>query len=318
MATDYHRFGDWFKAHPDQWDGLGRSTFEWPMPTAVINSLPTLSVGKPYTTRGHQLVDDPITIAFIEPGKLMAEVGSWVKQAIIVDEGLDPMRAANKELRPSIMAMRADELQFAPNHEMDHCWAMALSSRMVLTRRTVLREHTRLVPWHFTVPGGAKANKIYAYHATAFAAAYINDIHAIEHPGMGVPYLPLDYSLEDILTVTKGKTASSNVLCHGCGNAFCCNPLHIKIATKTANEEEEFCHHFLRKMSTAGGYSDFVKTVCKMLHVPDDATPCWTNCYDLESLDSKRLSMSQLPPDELLELAKLAEEGDEEQAAGII
>ena len=194
---------------------------------------------------------------------------------------------------------------------------MALSSRLILTRRTVLREHTRVVPWHFSVPGGAKANKIYAYHAMAFAAAYINEIHKIEHPIIG-HYFSLDYTLEDIQSVTKGKAATSNVLCHGCGNAFCCNVFHLKVATKDANDEEECCHHFLRKMTTSAGYTNFVENVCSMLHAPEPAMPCWTKCYNLEALASSRLSMSQLPPDELLELAKLAEEGEEEQAKGII
>lgn len=191
MATNYLRMANWFRTYSDEWDQLHKPTFKWPVPDSVALLVPTADIGKPYTTRGHQLVTDPLSMAFIGPAQLLAEVGSWIKQAIGIDEGMDAMRAANKELRPALMPMRADELVFTPEHDMDHCWAMALSSRMVLTRRTILREHTRVVPWHFTMPGGAKANKIYAYHAMAFAAAYIGDprhrtphLEALSRPGL--------------------------------------------------------------------------------------------------------------------------------------
>lgn len=314
MASNtFSRMSEWFSSYDGgaAWDQLGSSTFRWPVPEAVEALPPATEPGAPFVTRGHQRVDDPIAMAFVKPSVLLAEVGSWFRQQQLVSEG-EAWVAGNAEKRPAVAPMHADEYVFQPEHDKGHCWALALSSRSVLTRRTAVRHHTRVVPWHFTMPGPASAKKIYAYHAMAFSAAYINEINRVEKPDEP-NYLPISYTLEDLQTVTKGKQSTSNVLCHACGNAFCENVFHLKIATKDANDEEEFCHHFLRKMSTNNAFSSFRQNVCLLFHA-SPAGVCWCNNYHEEVTNPDRLSVSQQVPFE--DLQEAVEEG--EQDPGVV
>lgn len=215
--------------------------------------------------------------------------------------------AANKEKRPAVLVMRTDEYTFEPDHGNGHCWCMSISSHTRLTRRLTVRDHPRVVPSAFAVPG-AKANKIYCYHLMAYAAAYMNDIT----PNT---FANLPYTLETLQTVTQGKTAASNVLCHSCGNAFCVNPNHFIVASKAANDEQEHCHHFLRLCSTQERTTTFRNEICSMLHGAG-GQPCWTNVYSITQLDPTRASMSIVPNDEQLEW--LAAEGQDDVPAGVI
>jgi Zinc-binding loop region of homing endonuclease len=222
-------------------------------------------------------------------------------------EGATLAVAPNKEKRPAVLALRTDELLFDPPHSHGHCWCMAISSRARLSRRLTVREHTRVVPTAFTLPG-AKANKAYCYHMAAFAAAYINEIT----PGT---LQDLPYNLADLQQVTKGKSADSNVLCHGCGLAFCVNPFHFKVASKAANDEEEHCHHFLRLCSTRRRTELFTTDICSMLHGAGDG-PCWTNVYTYASMDPTRPSQSMVPFEEAVEWAEA--EGEDDVPPGVV
>ena len=97
------------------------------------------------------------------------------------------MVANNKELRPGLTPMHDNELIFdsLDIHGKGHCWALAMSSRARFARRTSLTEHTRLVPFHFSIPG-AKANKVYAYHVMALSAAYLSIMEPAAFPDL--PY----------------------------------------------------------------------------------------------------------------------------------
>lgn len=214
-----------------------------------------------------------------------------------------------------MLPMRTDEWVYVPDHMMGHCWALAVSSRAVLTRRTTVRDHTRVVPWHFAVPG-EPGNKVYAYHLMAHAAALINEISLLD--GGNKYFVDLPYTLSDLQTVTKGKRADSSVLCHACGNAFCENPFHLKVATKAANDEEEHCHHFLRRTSALPAFTSFRDNVCTMLHASPYGV-CWTNVYNYADLDARRMSLSQLPIEEVLQQAQeMGPGGDLGQDPGVI
>lgn len=146
------------------------------------------------------------------------------------------------------------------------------------------------------VRAGASGNKYYAYHLMAFAVAYINEITPGHFAGLDAP----TPCLADLQTITKGKRNDSNVLRHVCGNKFCINPFHGSVGTKAENDLEEHCHHFLRMMPTMHQYTAFRENVCELFHARRDVgePACWTNNYDVEGLNAKRLSMSQVPPEE--------------------
>jgi hypothetical protein len=95
MATNYVRMLNWFKTYRngEEWDKVSSPTHAWSIPDDIITLIPTAELGKPYTTRGHQLVTDPISMAYIPPSSLLAEVGSWFKQADNLEGGLDVMKA---------------------------------------------------------------------------------------------------------------------------------------------------------------------------------------------------------------------------------
>ena len=207
----------------------------------------------------------------------------------------DPrLRASNHELRPMLLPMRADELVFGTAqleaHSNGHCFCIAMSSRGQLTRRLYTADHPRLVPMHFTV-AGAKANKVYIYHLTAFAAAYIQEMNPSWFTDRGITIIPL----RQLQTITKGKTQLSTVLCHGWGNKWCMNPRHFHFATKAANDLEEHCHYFLRQVSTLHQYSNWQHDWCTLFHKKAADWPCWTNAYNAAQLQASRLSVSCVP-----------------------
>ena len=168
-----------------------------------------------------------------------------------------------------------------------------MSSRGHLTRRLYTDSHIRIVPIHFNATPGstAKANKIYEYHLTAFATAYIQSIdpdYFESKLGYKVP------NLLKLQQVTKGKTPESLVLRHLCGNIWCTNPFHIELGSKTENDEEEHCHYFLRKTNSLKQFTAFQDDWCTLFHAKA-GQPCWTNVYQEELLRASRLSLSQVP-----------------------
>ena len=209
------------------------------------------------------------------------------------------MVANNKELRPGLTPMHDNELIFdsLDIHGKGHGWALAMSSRARFARRTSLTEHTRLVPFHFSIPG-AKANKVYAYHVMALSAAYLSIMEPAAFPD-------LPYSLEDVFSIEADKRADSPTVLHNCGNAFCCNPCHYIIAAKTFNDVQEFCHHFMRMTATKDALINLRDNVCALYHSPKPlgSGNCWTNVYNLADLDAKRVTFSSLTHEEIAELA---------------
>lgn len=200
--------------------------------------------------------------------------------------------AANKEKRAAIAIMHDDERELGMgNLGHDNCWALAQSSRGIFRRRTAITEHTRTVPFSFPLPG-AKANKAYAYHIMAFASAYIS----IDRPSLFTDPVP---SLKELLEITQSKAESSATLCHSCGNAFCCNPTHLYVASKRFNGLQEYCHHFLRMMTKDEQIVSFQQKVCELFHdKPPGQGLCWSNNYDLQTLDYRRVTFSELHPAE--------------------
>lgn len=194
-----------------------------------------------------------------------------------------------------LLPMRTDELTIGNEqlqaHSNGHCFCVAMSTRGQLTRRLYTAEHPRLVPMHFTV-AGAKANKIYVYHLTAFAAAYIQELHPDWFKDRGIAVIPL----AKLQTITKGKLQQSTVLCHACGNKWCMNPRHFHLATKVANDLEEHCHYFLRQVSTIHQYHKWQQDWCALFHSKEATCPCWTNAYNASQLQASRLSVSLMPP----------------------
>ena len=73
-----------------------------------------------------------------------------------------------------------------------------------------------------------------------------------------------------------------------------------QLGTKAANDEEEFCHHFLRMMTEAKRIEDFRNDICQLFHAKPGEPPCWTNVYNTAELDKHRLSMSMVPAEEIL------------------
>lgn len=290
----YANMVEYFTASNNGADWIGicaEGTYVWTVPKSVKDLVP--KAGTTVVTRGQQSVTDPLSMTFFKAENILSETASWFKQIYLVNNNLEKMKATNKEYRPAVMPMRTAELLFEPGHDKGHCWALATSSSKILARRSINpREHVRTVPNHFTV-AGKPGNKSYVYHIMAYAAAFINEIKAAEKPGQP-KFLDISYTIEDLQTVTKGKTASSTVICHGCGNAFCVNPSHFHVSTKAVNDEEECCHHFLRKMKNAAAYSNFVANVCSECH-NSPAGPCWANVYDPASVDAQELALSQPP-----------------------
>lgn len=205
--------------------------------------------------------------------------------------------ANNKEKRAAMTIMHDDELQFNHSeiHARGNCWVLAQSSRNVMLRRTSPTEHTRLVPYNFTVPG-AKANKAYAYQVVAFSMAYMK----IDKPELFQEYnFP---SIGELQAIERNKTADSPTLLHDCGFAACCNPEHMLVAAKMFNDNQEFCHHFMRLMSTADSITSFQHNVCELFHEkPPGVGNCWVNNYKLAELDSRRVTFSSLTPEEIQE-----------------
>lgn len=105
------------------------------------------------------------------------------------------------------------------------------------------------------------------------------------------------------MALTKSKTADSPTLCHDCGNAFCCHPAHLYVASKHYNGLQEKCHHFLHQMSNEQQVAKFQADVCELFHAKPAARQqaCWTNNYALAELDSRRVTFSELFPEEILE-----------------
>jgi hypothetical protein len=131
----------------------------------------------------------------------------------------------------------------------------------------------------------------------AFAAAYIS----IDAPAVFAA-APIP-SLSELMALTQSKTADSPTLCHDCGNAFCCNPTHLYVASKTFNDVQEKCHHFLRMMTTTEQMQRFQQDVCQLFHRKPDSQQqlCWSNNYRLDELDSRRVTFSELTREEILE-----------------
>lgn len=143
----------------------------------------------------------------------------------------------NRERRPWIESAGSNTRVFDPKHPYGDCHILFTNGK------ANRNNHPRV-----TVNSLSK-NKLYCYHIVARAA----DI-----PNLGL--------------VTKGKTKLSMTLCHLCGNAWCVNPDHLSVATKQMNDEQEYCHHFLRECKT---YSDYVAFRYFCPH----ANKCWTNVY---------------------------------------
>jgi hypothetical protein len=57
-----------------------------------------------------------------------------------------------------------------------------------------------------------------------------------------------DLALKEHLA--KGNDSSHHIT-HLCGNDWCCQPHHLKIKTRAANEEDKHFHHFLNHMGLA-------------------------------------------------------------------
>lgn len=203
--------------------------------------------------------------------------------------------SGNQEKRAAITIMHTDEQLMPAAHGFGNCWAIAQSSHGMFRRRTSVTEHTRTVPFSFTLPG-AKANKGYAYHIVAFGSAYMS----IDKPDMfSNVIIP---SLSDLMELTQRKAADSSTLCHACGNAFCCNPGHLYVASKRFNDLQEKCHHFLHMMTTAEQVQGFQQSICALFHEkpPRQQQVCWTNNYNLALLDN-RVTFSELTREEILE-----------------
>lgn len=281
----YARFVRVFEGSRD-WARLGNPSFEWPGMDSLALTGAALGTGD----RGRQDVDAPIVMSRIRAGQVVAEVGGWVRQAyqaaITPDNVL--RSPSNGAAKPALMPMRSDEKKFDSRCDKGECWALAMASsqREPLTRRTDLFNHTRPAPVHFSMPGAA-GNKQYAYQSVALAAAYM------QHEGLidGLPY-----TMEQVHQVTQGKRSTSMTILHRCGNAFCLNPFHFGIDSKEANDEEEFCHHFLRKSRTYEEYSHVQRT-CSIFHCPN-GNMCFTNVYDLEALAAEDLTLTRIPEDE--------------------
>ena len=68
----------------------------------------------------------------------------------------------------------------------------------------------------------------------------------------------------------------------------------LQLGTKAAKDEEEHCHHFLRRMTTLEQTTSFLEIVCSLFHAKVGEAPCWTNVYNIPELAKNRLSLSML------------------------
>lgn len=308
----FTKFLDYFEtSDPAVWSRLMVKPEPWPVSPAVVDQW--------QEGLAHGAIDK-LTVAAVHPGEVVAEVACWFKQVScnvlvscmvnalpdsllslqaskVQQIGMDAaVLAENKEKRAAITIMHADEQHMPATHSFGNCWALAQSSRGHFARRTSITEHTRTVPFSFIMPG-AKANKCYAYHVMAFGTAYIS----LDQPDMfRNEYIP---SLSELMALTQSKAADSPTLCHACGNAFCCNPGHLYVASKHFNHLQEKCHHFLHMMTKEDQVQGFQQSVCALFHEKpaDQQQPCWTNNYKLGDLDHRRVTFSELTHEEILE-----------------
>ena len=283
--NQYASFARVFERSRD-WARMGDPSYVWPgMDTLALTDAPSGTGG-----RGRQDVDAPIVMSTVHAGRVVGEVGGWMRQTYLAATTPDNVlrSPSNGAARPALIPMRFDEKIFDSRNDKGECWCLAIASsqREPLTRRTDPFHHTRPVPVHFQMPGKA-GNKQYAYQTVAEAAAYL------QHQGLleGLPY-----TMEQVQEVTQGKRATSMTILHRCGNAFCLNPFHFSIGTKEANDEEEFCHHFLRKCRTCEQYSN-VQNTCSSFHCPNGEL-CYTNVYDLDGLEEDDITLTHIPEDE--------------------
>lgn len=285
VEAPYARFARVFEGSR-HWAGLGDPSFEWPHMEDLALTGAALGTGG----RGRQDIDAPIVMSRIRAGCVVAEVGGWVRQAYQAATTPDDVlrSASNGAAKPALIPMRSDEKFFDHGSDKGECWclAMASSQRDPLTRRTDPMHHTRSAPVHFQMPGAA-GNKQYAYQTMALGASYL------QHEGLldGLPY-----TMVQVHQVTQGKRATSMTILHRCGNAYCLNPFHYGIGTKASNDEEECCHHFLRKCRTRDEYSHVQRT-CSMFHCPNGEL-CYTNVYDLDHLATNDLTIICVPEEE--------------------
>jgi len=273
-----------FASERDEWARVSTTAHSaWPFDPPFEAYNPPAGAG----AQGVQ-AEVPLVMASMNPGQVVAEVGSWFRQTYL--SAIDPnsvLRHVSTSIaRPAVLPMRTEELVFQPDHlgVKGNCWAIAMASnpRQNLARRVGAREHVRTTPFHFDMPGGS-GNKQYCYHTMAFAAAYLQE---------RVPALAgtLPYTLTDLRTVTQGKTkGASPMIRHRCGHSWCMNPYHYDVATKSENDLEEKCHHFLRHTDTSARYSTFRTEFCTPVHRSGE--PCWTNVYNLDELEAENLAV---------------------------
>ena len=193
--------------------------------------------------------------------------------------------------------MRTNELEFdtVSAHGYGHCWVWSMGTGATGYKRSVgNKSHVTLTPPSYL----SDKEKVYGYHIMAFTAAYLPHaglLHSDVEPAswwqvaMDDIDFTLPYTIDDLCKATKGKTATSLVICHGCGLLDCGNPYHFSVQTKLFNDDNEVCHKFLRRADTIEDYNLFRERFCPHRH----EVPCWTNRYKIKELEVKRLSLSQ-------------------------
>lgn len=85
------------------------------------------------------------------------------------------------------------------------------------------------------------------------------------------------HSLDIIKTVSSSKKGSgARTISHICGNGGCARPGHLKIESKTVNDERTHCHFLLRK-SQSDHQSEMIRLACP--HTPK----CFVNIYKINT-----------------------------------
>ncbi len=78
--------------------------------------------------------------------------------------------------------------------------------------------------------------------------------------------------------VGKGKPAGSLVMAHGCGNAWCINPEHLRPLFQSENLGERRCHGNMRAARSFAAYQA-AEARCDAEHTDRPAGRCFSNPY---------------------------------------
>ena len=109
-------------------------------------------------------------------------------------------------------------------------------------------------------PGLPPDTKVYVYHAIALHKAFTSPDENI--------------NLELLATVTRSKQEPNpRTILHLCGHKWCVNAEHLRVGSKTLNDEQSSCHRGLQASSSAEDMAGVTRFFCR------HEEKCWTIAY---------------------------------------